>query len=335
MIKRKEKELLEEKFLSPLATKSKNSKGRLKKETEDPFRTAFQRDRDRIIHSKAFRRLMDKTQVFINPYDDHLRRRLTHTIEVSQISRTIASLLGLNEDLTEAIALGHDLGHTPFGHLGESILREVHSKSFSHNKQSLRVVDCLEINEKRTGLNLTKEVRDGILNHTGDKMPFTLEGQIVKIADRIAYVNHDIDDALRAKILKKDDIPKEVVKSLGKTKSERITTLVEDLAKNSDGKKLISLSKEKQKNLLLLRAFLTKNVYLGKDIRKKNEEEKIKKLITFLYKFYIENKSEIPSEYQNLIKKDGIREVAKDSVASMTDKYAVKKYEDFFVPKEF
>ncbi|MDR2296032.1 MAG: dNTP triphosphohydrolase, partial [Clostridiales Family XIII bacterium] len=240
MLNREASEKREYEMLSAYAAKAAASRGRRTAEPQCEFRTDFQRDRDRIIYSKALRRLMHKTQVFLAPEGDHYRTRLTHTLEVAQISRSIARVLRLNEDLAEAIAMGHDLGHTPFGHNGEAFLAEKHAGGFAHNEQSLRVADVLESSEARQGMNLTEEVRDGILNHTGKRLPFTLEGQIVRISDRIAYINHDIDDALRSGVIKNADLPADCVDVLGKTTTERINMLIKDLALNSDGADFIS-----------------------------------------------------------------------------------------------
>ena len=258
---RLEKEELEEKILSKYASKSRYSKGRLKDEEKCEIRTDFQRDRDRILHSKSFRRLKHKTQVFIAPEGDHYRTRLTHTLEVSQISRTIASSLMLNEDLAEAIALGHDLGHTPFGHSGERILNELNSNGFRHNEQSLRVVDVLENRNEKEGLNLTEEVRDGILNHSGKNKPSTLEGEIVRIADRIAYINHDLDDAIRAGIIKRNEIDIDIVRVLGYKSSDRIDVMIKDIVKNSYNQPTIAMSEEVMYYMNNLRKFLFENVY--------------------------------------------------------------------------
>ena len=257
-------EEVEEKTLSKYASLSSNSKKRRIDEEKCTIRTEYQRDRDRIIHSKAFRRLKHKTQVFISPEGDHYRTRLTHTLEVSQISRTLAKALKLNEDLTEAIALGHDLGHTPFGHTGESVLNEIHSTGFKHNVQSLRVVDFLEHKRGKRGLNLTYEVRDGILNHTGNNDPVTLEGQIVKIADRIAYINHDIDDALRARLLTEEELPKDCIEILGSSHSHRINNMILDIIKNSIDNDKIIMSEKVKYHTLKLREFMFDKVYLSK-----------------------------------------------------------------------
>ncbi len=254
-------------LLSPLACKAAESKGRRLEEEKCEYRTDFQRDRDRIVHSKAFRRLIHKTQVFLAPEGDHYRTRLTHTLEVSQIARTVARILAYNEDLTEAIALGHDLGHTPFGHVGEKVLNKIHPGGFVHNEQSLRTVDLIEDTSRRRGLNLTYEVRDGILNHRGSVMPVTLEGQIVKLCDRIAYVNHDIDDAIRSGVITFDQLPKREIEILGSTHSDRINNLIIDLCKNSEGKEVISLSPEYADSLGRLRAFMFRNVYNSTEVR--------------------------------------------------------------------
>ncbi|MCL0106315.1 deoxyguanosinetriphosphate triphosphohydrolase [Peptococcaceae bacterium] len=324
---RKYTEEMEEGWLSPFAVLSKNSSGRLREEPECPVRTVFQRDRDRIIHSKSFRRLKHKTQVFIIPEGDHYRTRLTHTLEVSQIARTIARALRLNEDLTEAIALGHDLGHTPFGHAGEYALNEVYEEGFKHNEQSLRVVDVLE---GKGGLNLTWEVRDGILNHTGDNMPNTLEGQIVKLADRIAYINHDIDDALRGGILKFEQLPKHCISVLGRRHSERINNMVMDVIKNSTGQSVIKMSEKFKKAMDDLRKFMFDNVYIGSEA--KREEEKAIKVVQQLYYYFLENPYCLPEEYQIRLHTEGRERVVVDYIAGMTDRYAVRMYQSLFLP---
>ncbi|MDR2109369.1 MAG: deoxyguanosinetriphosphate triphosphohydrolase [Coriobacteriales bacterium] len=305
----------------------------------DPLRTAFQRDRDRILHSKAFRRLMHKTQVFVAPEGDHYRTRLTHTLEVAQISRAIAQALALNEDLTEAIALGHDLGHTPFGHTGEGALSLAlaryhglnpaeHPNLYRHNLQSLRVVDVLE-NDGR-GLNLTNEVRDGILHHTGSERAATLEGRIVATADRIAYVNHDIDDALRAGIIVESDLPLSTHTLLGNSHSERITTLVSDMITTSDGTGDIQMSERIWDAMIELRRFLHENVYVRADNR--TEEPKALELVAALFKHYVENPGEIPPELR-AASDDRVEVAATDYVASMTDRYATATFERLFVPE--
>lgn len=311
-------------FLSPYACLSKDSKGRLHEEKECDIRTVFQHDRDRIIHSKAFRRLKHKTQVFIVPEGDHYRTRLTHTLEVSQIARTIARALALNEDLTEAIALGHDLGHTPFGHAGELALDQVCSSGFSHNSQSIRVVDVIE------DLNLSFEVRDGILNHTGDKDPLTLEGQIVKIADRIAYINHDIDDAIRACIIHKKDIPFEITEALGDSNSTRINTMIRDIIEFSSGYKEIRSSAEVKEATEKLRSFLFKNIYIGSIAKK--EENKAIRLIKKLYEYYMTYPEEI--FLNNLHEEDKEQKVV-DYIAGMTDTYAIKKWQEINIPSSW
>lgn len=327
---REELENIEESTLSIYASLSKKSKGRIYPEKECSLRTAFQRDRDRIIYSKAFRRLKHKTQVFISPEGDHYRTRLTHTLEVSQIARTIARSLRLNEDLTEAIALGHDLGHTPFGHTGEGVLNSISPNGFKHNEQSLRVVDILE---KETGLNLTWEVRDGILNHTGDAVASTLEGQIIKFADRIAYINHDIDDAIRAGILKDEHLPKESVKVLGKTSSKRINNMIMNIIENSKGKNIIAMSDEFLQAKNELRNFMFKNVYIGSEA--KRDETKAKNIIRELYN-YIKNMPELlPEEAVRMLEKFDLERVVCDYIAGMTDRYAVNKFHEIFVPNSW
>ncbi len=322
---REKKELLEEQNLSVFATKSKNSLGRFKKEEECDIRTCFQRDRDRIIHSKAFRRLMHKTQVFISPEGDHFRTRITHTLEVSQIARTIASALFLNEDLTEAIALGHDLGHTPFGHLGEDVLNEILEKGFEHNHQSVRVVQKIEKNGE--GLNLTKEVLDGILNHRGKCKPSTLEGKIVQISDKIAYINHDIDDAIRAGILKHKDLPKECLDILGNTPREIINFLIRDIIKNSYDKNDIIMTKEIKACMYRLRKFLFDNVYSTGMLAE--ERKNFKFIIKEIYDYYYNNFDKVPEEFTNICKNGEDKERAIcDYIAGMTDRYAIKIYEN-------
>lgn len=329
-------EALEHKILAPAASFSSKTKGRLREEPKDPLRTEFQRDRDRIIHSKAFRRLSHKTQVFIAPEKDHYRTRLTHALEVAQISRTVARALRLNEDLTEAIALGHDLGHTPFGHIGEEALtyclQEVKAERpiFRHNEQSLRVVDKVE--RKGRGLNLTYEVRDGILKHTGEELPETLEGQIVRICDRIAYVNHDIDDALRAGVIGLKDLPEEPLEVLGKTHGERINTLVNDMVKASSDLKEIRLSKEVEEALLSLRSWLFDAVYLNKEA--KSEDEKAKTMLIKLFFYYYENPSKLPESFRPPDEAE-LPYFICDYIAGMTDRFALNTFEELFVPKRW
>lgn len=325
MLLRLEAEELEERHLSPRATLSKNSRGRERWEEECPVRTAYQRDRDRIIHSKAFRRLKHKTQVFIAPEGDHYRTRLTHTLEVSQIARTMARSLLLNEDLTEAIALGHDLGHTPFGHSGEAALDEVSTTGFRHNEHSLRVVDVLE---GKGGLNLTWEVRDGILNHTGPE-PSTLEGQIVRIADWIAYINHDIDDALRADVISQKELPQDCLEILGREHSSRINKMVTDLIKASWGQDRIQMSSEVGQATWKLRTYLFEHVYTNP--RAKGEENKAKSLLKRLYYFYLKH----PEIMEPNNKGDDLEQAVIDYIAGMTDRYALKQFNRYFVPSQF
>lgn len=311
-------------YLNQYAVKSKYSKGRIIYEKPCKIRTCFQRDRDRIIHSKSFRRLMHKTQVFISPEQDHYRTRLTHTLEVSQIARTIAKALKLNEDLTEAIALGHDLGHTPFGHLGEDDLNNIMPNGFKHNEQSIRVVEKIEKNGK--GLNLTQEVKDGILNHRTSGNPFTLEGKVVQISDKIAYINHDIDDAIRADILKQNDLPKNCVKILGLTSSDRINFLINNIINNSIDKNDIVIDKIVKKSMYELRTFLFNTVYLSNKLE--TERKKYKIFLSEIYKYYINHLEDIPSEYINIYKSGEKKEtVICDYIAGMTDRFALKVYE--------
>jgi len=333
MILREDLEKREYSILSPFAAKSAESKGREHEEVKCKFRTDFQRDRDRIVHSKSFRRLMHKTQVFLAPEGDHFRTRLTHTLEVSQIARTIARGLGLNEDLAEAIALGHDLGHTPFGHNGEFFLSEIHPGGFKHNIQSLRVVEVLEGEKEYTGMNLTLEVRDGILNHTGTVLPITLEGQIVKISDRIAYINHDIDDAIRSKVISFDCLPKECIKVLGIDHRSRINTLVGDVIKNSDGKNMILQSMKCSKSMDELRTYMFENVYHNNIVKKDEDLDKVKNIIYSLYNYYFQKPELLPEEGQGMISKYGVNEVVKDYIAGMTDRFAMNLYDELFIPK--
>lgn len=328
MTVREEIERLEEEWLSPDAVRSRESRGRKREEEPDPLRTCFMRDRDRIIHSKAFRRLKHKTQVFLAPEGDHYRTRLTHTLEVSQISRTIARALRLNEDLTEAVALGHDLGHTPFGHMGEEAFRDLTPTPFRHNEQSLRVVERLEYGGK--GLNLTWEVRDGILNHTGSSpLPATLEGRIVRIADRIAYVNHDVDDAIRAGILAEEELPPSTVEVLGRYHSERINTLVQDIVRESRDRGDIRMSGEVAGALDELRDFLFEKVYVGSVA--KEEEDKAITVLRSLFRYYLDHPWEMPPEFRE--GEEDLRVRVCDYVAGMTDRYALRKYQELFLPR--
>ncbi|MDQ0286702.1 dGTPase [Desulfofundulus luciae] len=327
---RERTERLEEQQLSPYACCSSSSAGRLYPEEPCQVRTAFQRDRDRIIHSKSFRRLKGKTQVFIIPEGDHYRTRLTHTLEVAQISRTVAKALRLNEDLTEAIALGHDLGHTPFGHIGEEALNEVFPPGFRHNEQSLRIVDELEGGR---GLNLTREVRDGILNHTGPVRPLTLEGQVVKICDRVAYINHDIDDAIRGGILTLEDLPKFCLDVLGRTHRERINTMVLDLINNSWEKPVISMSPEVQQATDELRSFLFAHVYIGSEA--KREESKAKNVVQYLYTYFTKHPEALPPEQLKRVDEVGVERVVCDYIAGMTDHFAITQFSRLFIPRAF
>lgn len=333
MLLREELEKREFDILSEKATKSAESRGRVYPEEKCDIRTEFQRDRDRIVHSKSFRRLMHKTQVFLAPEGDHFRTRLTHTIEVSQIARTIARALNLNEDLAEAIALGHDLGHTPFGHNGEEILDKIHPGGFKHNVQSLRVADIIESTQSRRGMNLTMEVRDGIVNHTGSELPFTLEGQIVRISDRIAYINHDIDDAIRSGVISSSDLPKYALEVFGASHRERIDNMVKDVIRNSDGQDIIKQSSEFKKNLDELRTFMFANVYKSSKVKREEDLNKVEVVISSLYEYFVKNINLLPDDMKLLAERDGKEEAVKDYVAGMTDRYALAVYTDLFVPK--
>ncbi len=325
---RERTEEIERDTLSAHATLSSTSKGRERDEPPDPLRTCFQRDRDRIVHSKAFRRLKHKTQVFLAPEGDHYRVRLTHTLEVSQIARTAARALRLNEDLTEAISLGHDLGHTPFGHLGEQALTPFLGRPFRHNEQSLRIVDHLE-NDGR-GLNLTWEVRDGILNHTWSMpQPGTPEAQVVRFADRIAYINHDVDDAIRAGVLSAEELPEDAVGVLGRDHSRRINTLVSDLVEGSAEGPEVRLSDEVFRALDALRDFLFERVYLRDEAR--SEQEKAMGVVRSLFAYYLDHPDQVPEEYHRA-PGDLPTRVA-DYIAGMTDRYALRIYEQLFLPQ--
>ena len=319
----------EEAAFSPYAFLTKNTRGRDYPYTPCSLRTEFQRDRDRIIHSKSFRRLMHKTQVFLLPEEEHYRTRMTHTLEVTQIARIIARALRLNEDLTEAAALGHDIGHTPFGHAGESAMQECYSKDFTHYRQSVRVVEHLEKDGR--GLNLTWEVRDGILNHTGKCMASTLEGVIVKFADRIAYINHDIDDACRAGILSLDDIPAELLHTLGRGHSERINRMVTSVIDASTDRPTIAFTDEIGPAVDELRDFLFRNVY--ENPIAKSEDKKAKALLCELFAYYVKYPEEMPALYQRNIENEGVERCVCDYVASMTDRFAIDKYSELFIPK--
>lgn len=332
MLIREELEKAERERLSPYATLSENTKGRMREEEPCDIRPAFARDRDRIIHSKAFRRLKDKTQVFLNPEGDHYRTRLTHTLEVSQIARTIARALKLNEELVEAIALGHDLGHTPFGHAGERALNEICPLGFAHNEQSVRVVDVLERDGE--GLNLTYEVRDGMRNHQTSSMPGTLEGQVVRLADKFAYIHHDMDDAIRAGVLTDADVPEEIGRVLGKTTKERLDKLIHNVISTSLGKDRIGMEPEVEKAMLDMRAFMFRSVYQNPVV--KGEESKAEALIKTLYAYYVQHAAELPEEYGKLRSRgESAERVACDYVASMTDHYAIMVYNEIYVPKSW
>lgn len=326
------REQLEEReleYLSPYATLSRDSKGRDREEPQCDIRPVFQRDRDRILHCKAFRRLKQKTQVFLLPKGDHYRTRLTHTLEVSQNARTIAKALRLNEDLVEAIALGHDLGHTPFGHAGERALNNVYH--FSHHRQSLRVVECVE--KQGRGLNLTWEVRDGILNHQTAGSPHTLEGKVLRLSDKIAYINHDMDDAIRGGILTEEDIPEKLRKVLGYTSKDRLDTMVHDVIINSMDKPEICMSEEVEEAMTGIRRFMFENVYMNP--KAKGEEDKAVHMIEQLYEYYIRHLDLLPQQFLDALSNtDNSKEqIVCDYIAGMTDSYAVKKFEEFFVPE--
>ncbi|NLM05778.1 MAG: deoxyguanosinetriphosphate triphosphohydrolase [Tissierellia bacterium] len=331
---RERTEEIERNTLSIFACLSENSKGRIYTEKECEIRTVFQRDRDRIIHSKAFRRLKRKTQVFVAPKGDHYRTRLTHTLEVSQIGRTIARALRMNEDLVEAICLAHDLGHTPFGHTGERILNDLNkTRGFRHYEQSLRVVDVLEQRKNNRGLNLTMEVRDGILNHSGKNKANTIEGKIVKYADRIAYINHDIDDSIRAGVLDREDLPKDVIEVLGETGSQRINTMILDLVKNSFDKEDLTMSKEVSEATDKLRNFMFDMVYLNS--LAKSQDEKAEYVITEIYNYYLKNFSLLPKEHLSIYTDDELEDkelVITDYIAGTTDNYILTLFEDLFIP---
>lgn len=330
MTVREELERLEHRRLNPLAAFSDRSTGRPRPEPEreEDVRTCYQRDTDRIVHSKAFRRLMHKTQVFLNPEGDHYRTRMTHTLEVTRIAKTVTRALGLNEDLAEAIAMGHDLGHTPFGHAGEAALTECWGRPFRHNEQSLRVVDMLE--KDGQGLNLCNEVREGIVGHTGPVIPKTLEGQIVRRADQIAYVNHDIDDAIRAGILTAEDIPRDIAAILGENQRDRINTLVCDMIFTSREAGSICMTPEIQKALADLRSFMFARVYHNPVA--KGEESKAKDMLQMLFRFYVDHPEQLPADFQPQLSFDGLGRTVCDYIAGMTDNYAIEKFNEIFVP---
>lgn len=330
MTVREELERLEHRRLNPLAAFSDRSTGRPRPEPEreEDVRTCFQRDTDRIVHSKAFRRLMHKTQVFLNPEGDHYRTRMTHTLEVTRIAKTVTRALGLNEDLAEAIAMGHDLGHTPFGHAGEAALTECWGRPFRHNEQSLRVVDILE--KDGQGLNLCNEVREGIVGHTGPVIPKTLEGQIVRRADQIAYVNHDIDDAIRAGILTAEDIPRDIAAILGENQRDRINALVCDMIFTSREAGSICMTQEIQKALADLRSFMFARVYHNPVA--KGEESKARDMLQMLFRFYVDHPEQLPADFQPQLSFDGLGRTVCDYIAGMTDNYAIEKFNEIFVP---
>ena len=309
----------EYKILAPYATKCRESKGRKNPRTDEyPIRTEFQRDRDKILHSKSFRRLKHKTQVFLSPYNDHFRTRLTHTLEVSQIARTIARALKLNEDLVEAISLGHDLGHTPFGHCGEGILNELLPNGFYHNIQSVRVVEVLE------NMNLCQETVDGILTHSWGYKPKTPEAQVVQYADKIAYINHDIEDSVRAGVISEDDLPQDCLNYFPKKQSARLAKMITDIITNSEGKSEVSMTEEGWFYVKKLREWMFKNVYL--DPVTKAEEKKARNIIKSLYEYYTEKLTDYYNEKE-------IPTIVGDYISGMTDQYAIRKYQDLFIPK--
>ena len=330
MTLREQYEQMEQNMLSPFATFASETKGRDHPDKPCDMRTAFQRDRDRIIHCKSFRRLMHKTQVFLSPEGDHYRTRLTHTLEVCQIARTVARALRLNEDLAEAISLGHDLGHTPFGHAGEAVFNSLCPEGFRHADQSVRVVEVIE--REGLGLNLTLEVRDGIRCHSSGILAQTPEGKLVRFSDKIAYMNHDIEDAIRAGVMVEDDVPWEVRHGLGRTKSQRITTLVSSLVKHSDGAN-IQLSEAHQRLYDQLRGFLFESLYNNSDA--KSEEGKAKDVICRLFEFFMEHPDKLPGEYGRIRNKEGNMRAVCDYISGMSDRYCVAVYENLFVPRSW
>lgn len=329
---REQTELWEREYLSPFAMLSENSRGREREEEECDIRPVFQRDRDRILHCKSFRRLKHKTQVFLSPKGDHYRTRLTHALEVSQNARTIAKALRLNENLVEAIALGHDLGHTPFGHAGEMMLNQLCDGGFKHNEQSVRIVEKLE--KEGRGLNLTWEVRDGILNHQTSGTPATLEGKIVRLSDKIAYINHDIDDAIRAHVLKEEDIPREYREILGTSTRARLNTLIHDIIINSMDQNDICMSEDVRDAMQGLRQFMFQHVYTNPVA--KGEEMKAKELLERLFTYYMKHTELLPDYYQAMIgTPDPKDRIVCDYIAGMTDQYAVAKFSTYFMPKSW
>lgn len=328
---REEQEAREAQWLAPWATQSAAHAERMRPVTHDDIRTDFQRDRDRILHSKSFRRLKHKTQCFLVPEADHIRTRLTHTLEVAQIARTIARALRLNEDLAEAIAYGHDLGHTPFGHMGERILRRLVSTGFEHREQSLRVVDVLE--NEGVGLNLTGPVRDGILHHSGSVPPKTLEGQCVSRADRIAYINHDIDDAVRAGVLRESDLPRELTGILGISHGMRIDTMIRDIISTSNDGEGVRMSEEVLWATLKLREFLFERVYMRPEVVQ--EEKKADRLIEALFEYTMEHPEIMPNDFIERGFLEGTERTVCDFIAGMTDRYATRCFQEVFVPSSF
>lgn len=323
-------EAWEREVLSPYAVLAQNSKGREYPLPSCDLRTVFQRDRDRIIHCKSFRRLKHKTQVFLSPQGDHYRTRLTHTLEVSQIARTIARALRLNEDLTEAIAMGHDLGHTPFGHAGEEVLNDLVPGGFEHNRQSLRVVEKLE---NGTGLNLTFEVRDGILHHKKSGTPATLEGCVVSISDRIAYINHDIDDAVRAHVISENELPRSCTDVLGTSHGQRINALIIDVVNESYLQPFVRMTPRIQEAFEALRTYMFENVYFNHQA--KGEETKAKHVVRTLFEYYLQHIELLPPEFRANADIDGKERVAADWIACMTDRYAISEYKRLYVPREW
>lgn len=329
---REKMEQWETEFLSPYASLSKNSEGRDREEPPCDIRPVYQRDRDRILHCKSFRRLKHKTQVFLTPQGDHYRTRLTHTLEVAQIARTIAKALRLNEDLTEAVALGHDLGHTPFGHVGESVLDRLCSSGFTHFEQSVRIVEVLE--KQGMGLNLTVEVRDGILNHRTAGSPHTLEGKVVRLSDKIAYINHDIDDAIRGGILTEEDIPLDYRRILGFTTRERLNTLIHDMIRNSEGVPDIRMSAEVEEAMKELRQFMFTHVYTNP--RAKGEEKKAINMLEGLFMYYMEHPDLLPEQFKKMLSAQcGLDRVVCDYIAGMTDQFAIAKFTEFYIPSSW
>ncbi len=314
--------------LSPYAAFADETKGRSRSEEESDMRTAYQRDRDRIIHCKSFRRLKHKTQVFLAPYGDHYRTRLTHTLEVSQIARSMAKALRLNEELTEAIALGHDIGHTPFGHAGERALARVSGRSFSHHVQSVRVLERLENGGK--GLNLTHEVLDGVLNHKTSLHPETLEGNLVRLSDKIAYINHDIDDGIRAGVFTEEELPKACTDILGHSTRDRINTIIHDVIRESMGKSEAAASEEVWEALLSLRKYMFQTLYVNPAV--KGEEGKAERIIMILYEYYLEHPEELPEEYRKIAEEEDQVAAVMDYIAGMTDNYATLRFQELYVP---